>query len=45
MKQSGFGIASLILGIIGMLLSTPIISVIKVVITYFDDKYDILNFE
>lgn len=32
-------------GIIGMLLSTPIISVIKVVITYFDDKYDILNFE
>lgn len=32
-------------GIIGMLLSTPIISVIKVVITYFDDKYDILSFE
>jgi len=32
-------------GIVGMLLSTPIISVIKVVITYFDDKYDILNFE
>lgn len=32
-------------GIIGMLLSTPIISVIKVVIKYFDDKYDILNFE
>ena len=32
-------------GIIGMLLSTPIISVIKVIITYFDDKYDILNFE
>ena len=32
-------------GIIGMLLSTPIISVIKVVITYFDDKYDILNFD
>ena len=32
-------------GIIGMLLSTPIISVIKVIITYVDDKYDILNFE
>ena len=32
-------------GIVGMLLSTPIISVIKVVIKYFDDKYDILNFE
>ena len=32
-------------GIIGMLLSTPIISVIKVIITYFDDKYDILNFQ
>ena len=32
-------------GIIGMLLSTPIISVIKVIITYFDDKYDILNFD
>lgn len=32
-------------GIIGMLLSTPIISVIKVIITYFDDRYDILNFE
>lgn len=32
-------------GIIGMLLSTPIISVIKVVIKYFDDKYDILSFE
>ena len=32
-------------GVVGMLLSTPIISVIKVVITYFDDKYDILNFE
>jgi len=32
-------------GIVGMLLSTPIISVIKVIITYFDDKYDILNFE
>ena len=32
-------------GIIGMLLSTPIISVIKVILTYFDDKYDILNFE
>jgi len=32
-------------GIVGMLLSTPIIGVIKVIITYFDDKYDILNFE
>lgn len=32
-------------GIVGMLLSTPIISVLKVIITYFDDKYDILNFE
>ena len=32
-------------GIIGMLLSTPIISVVKVIIKYFDDKYDILNFE
>ena len=31
-------------GIIGMLLSTPIIGVIKVVIKYFDDKYDLLNF-
>lgn len=31
-------------GIIGMLLSTPIIGVIKVIIKYFDDKYDFLNF-
>lgn len=31
-------------GIIGMLLSTPIIGVLKVIIKYFDDKYDILNF-
>lgn len=31
-------------GIIGMLLSTPIISVIKVIIKYFDEKYDLLNF-
>lgn len=32
-------------GIIGMLLSTPIIGVCKVVIKYFDDKYDLLNFD
>ncbi len=31
-------------GIIGMLLSTPIIGVIKVIIKYFDEKYDLLNF-
>lgn len=31
-------------GIIGMLLSTPIIGVCKVIITYFDEKYDLLNF-
>ena len=31
-------------GIIGMLLSTPIIGVCKVIIKYFDDKYDLLNF-
>ena len=31
-------------GIIGMLLSTPIIGVAKVIIKYFDDKYDLLNF-
>ena len=31
-------------GIIGMLLSTPIIGVCKVIIKYFDDKYDFLNF-
>jgi len=32
-------------GIVGMLLSTPIIGVCKVVIKYFDDKYDLLNFD
>ena len=32
-------------GIVGMLLSTPIIGVIKVVIKYFDEKYDLLNFK
>ena len=31
-------------GILGMLLSTPIIGVCKVIITYFDEKYDLLNF-
>ena len=31
-------------GIAGMLLSTPIIGVIKVVIKYFDEKFDLLNF-
>lgn len=31
-------------GIVGMLLSTPIIGVAKVIIKYFDDKYDLLNF-
>lgn len=31
-------------GIVGMLLSTPIIGVGKVVIKYFDEKYDLLNF-
>ena len=31
-------------GIVGMLLSTPIIGVGKVIIKYFDDKYDLLNF-
>lgn len=31
-------------GIIGMLLSTPIIGVCKVIIKYFDEKYDLLNF-
>lgn len=30
-------------GIIGMLLSTPIIGVLKVVFQYFDEKYGILN--
>lgn len=32
-------------GIVGMLLSTPIIGVLKVIFKYFDDKYDILNFD
>lgn len=32
-------------GIVGMLLSTPIISVLKVIIKYFDDKYDLLSFK
>ena len=32
-------------GIIGMLLSTPILGVCKVIIKYFDDKYDLLNFD
>ena len=31
-------------GIIGMLLSTPIIGVLKVIIKYFDEKYNLLNF-
>ena len=31
-------------GIIGMLLSTPIIGVIKVIVKYFDDKYNLFNF-
>ena len=31
-------------GIIGMLLSTPIIGVVKVIIRYFDEKYDLLSF-
>ena len=31
-------------GIVGMLLSTPIIGVCKVIIKYFADKYDLLNF-
>ena len=31
-------------GIIGMLLSTPIIGVCKVIIKYFDEKYNLLNF-
>ena len=31
-------------GIVGMLLSTPIIGVIKVIFKYIDEKYDILNF-
>ena len=32
-------------GIIGMILSTPIIGAIKELINYFDEKYDFLNFE
>lgn len=32
-------------GIVGMLLSTPIIGVLKVIFKYFDDKYDITKFE
>lgn len=31
-------------GIVGMLLSTPILGVCKVIIKYFDDKYHFLNF-
>lgn len=31
-------------GIIGMLISTPIISVIKSIVLFFDEKYDILDF-
>ncbi len=31
-------------GIVGMLLSTPILGVLKVIIKYFDEKYDLLNF-
>ncbi len=30
-------------GIVGMLLSTPIIGVLKVIIKYFNDKYEIIN--
>ena len=30
-------------GIVGMLLSTPIIGVLKVIVKYIDDKYDILS--
>lgn len=32
-------------GIVGMVLSTPIIGAIKELINYFDEKYDFLNFE
>lgn len=32
-------------GIIGMILSTPIIGAIKELINYFDEKYDFLNFD
>lgn len=31
-------------GIIGMFISTPIIASCKAIFTYFDDKYDLLNF-
>lgn len=31
-------------GILGMLISTPIISVVKSIVLYFDKKYDILDF-
>lgn len=31
-------------GIVGMLLSTPIIGVLKVIVMYFDEKYNILDF-
>ena len=31
-------------GIVGMLLSTPIIGVLKVIINYLDEKFDIFNF-
>ena len=32
-------------GIIGMVLSTPIIGAIKELVNYFDEKYDFLNFQ
>ena len=32
-------------GILGMILSTPIIGAIKELINFFDEKYDFLNFE
>jgi len=32
-------------GIMGMLLSTPIISVVKVIVKYFNDKYELINFK
>ncbi|MEG2322326.1 MAG: AI-2E family transporter [Bacilli bacterium] len=32
-------------GIIGMVLSTPIMGAVKELINYFDEKYDFLNFE
>ena len=40
----GLLISGYFFGIVGMLLSTPIIGVCKVIIKYFDDKYDLLNF-